>query len=358
MRLFILTDSYFANQGSLIYQKAWDMVEAGMSLDMAHFYIVGDAIPSNYVNLFESHSNNNEYAKVEIVRYQEAQKLMSSLTNLIIVHFGSDIKGSERFPHYFIPLSHPIDNHSLSLLQHWLQKRKFESFIKKSINTICLNEWVLNTIKSTHPKYAYKARLGYLPTAPLPVYEWQHLAACKDEIAGGNHYFLAFIPLSEMVDTLKEFSIFKKWQKTSMALVLVFENEAICAKAKNLLKGYKFREAIFILSKTELKKEWIAATYAALWSGAHFDSSFLMEEAIQFHIPLLLNANSSLPDSWQKAGEYFDFSPKMALSNHFKLYYKDEVYRQARSNMGHAWLNQQNTNGELQFEAKLPMCLK
>jgi hypothetical protein len=358
MRLFILTDSNFTNSGPLIYQKTWDLVEAGMSLDMVHYYIVGDAIPANYVHLFSSHSSYNEYAKVEIVGNQQAQKLMASLTNVIIIHFGSELKGSERFPHYFIPLWHPICNHSLTLLQNWLQNRKFESFIKNSINTICLNEWVLNTIKSAHPKYAYKASLGYLPTTPLPVFEWQHLAACKDEIAGGNNYFLAFFPLSEMVATLKEFSVFKKWQQTSMALVFVFENEAICTKAKSLLKGYKFREAIFILSKTDLKKEWIAATYAALWSGANFDSSFLMEEAVQFHIPLLLNTNNNLPDSWVKAGEYFDFSPKLALSNHFKLYYKDEVYRQARSNMGHAWLNQQNTNGELQFDAKLPMCLK
>jgi hypothetical protein len=358
MRLFILTDSNFTNSGSLIYQKTWDLIEAGMSLDMAHFYIVGNAIPANYVRLFSSHSNYNEYAKVEIVGYQAAQKLMASLTNVIIIHFGADLKGSERFPHYFIPLWHPIFNRSLSLLQNWLQNRKFESFLKKSINTICLNEWVLNTIKLAHPKYAYKASLGYLPTTPLPVFEWQQLAACKDEIAGGNNYFLAFIPLSEMIATLKEFSIFKKWQQTSMALVFVFENEAICAKAKSFLKGYKFKEAIFILPKSGLKKEWIAATYAALWSGAHFDSSFLMEEAVQFHIPLLLNTNNNLPDSWGKAGEYFDFSTKLALSNHFKLYYKDEVYRQARSNMGHAWLNQQNTNGELQFETKLPMCLK
>lgn len=358
MRLFILTDCHFANPTTLIYQKAWDMVEAGIALDQVHFYIVGDAIPTNYISLFKRHANYNEYSKVEIVSNQEAQKLMISLTNVIIVHFGSYLKGSERFPHYFIPLGHPVCNSNLSLLQNWLQQRKLESFIKKSINTICLNEWVLNTIKSAHPKYAFKARLGYLPTAALPVFEWQHLAACKEEIAGGNNYFLAFLPLAEMVATLKEFSIFKKWQQTSMALVFVFENDTICAKAQLLLKGYKFKEAIFILSKSNLKKEWLASTYAALWSGSNFDNSFLIEEAVQYHIPLLFNTTCNLPVSWEKAGEYFDFSPKMALSNHFKLYYKDEVYRQARSNMGHAWLNQQNTNGELQFDSKLPMCLK
>ena len=358
MRLFILTDSFFANSASLIYQKAWDLVEAGKPMDQVHFYIVGDAIPANFTNLFNSHSNYNEYTNVEIVSFQEAQKLMTTITNAVIVHFGAELKGSEKFPQYFIPLGHPNYNGDLSLLQNWVQQRKFELFIKKSIKTICLNEWVLETIKTTHPKYAFKASLGYLPTAALLIFEWHHLAACKDEITAGNNYFLAFIPLNEMIATLKEFSIFKKWQQTAMALVFVFENEATCAKAKSLLKGYKFMESIFVLPKSNLKKEWIAATYAALWSGVNFDSSFLMEEAVQYHIPLLLNTNSHLPDAWSKAGEYFDFSPKLSLSNHFKLYYKDEVYRQARSNMGHAWLNQQNTNGELQFDWKLPMCLK
>ncbi len=358
MRLFILTNSYFANDTSLIYQKALDLVQAGISMDQAHFYIVGDSIPTNYTNLFNTHSTYNEYNSVEIITNYEAQRLMGSLTNVIIVHFGADLKGSERFPHYFIPLWHPSSINNKSLLQNWLQNRKLGSYIKKSTHTICLNEWILNTIKLAYPKFAFKALSGYLPTAALPVFEWQHLAASKAEIAGGNNYFLAFMPLIEMVTTLKEFSIFKKWQKTSMSLVFIFENEAICAKAKLLLKGYKFKDAIFILAKPNLKREWIAATYAALWSGAHFDSSFLMQEAVQFHIPLLLNTNNELPDSWLKAGEYFNFSPKLALSNHFKLYYKDEVYRQARSNMGHAWLNQLNTNGELEFDSKLPMCLK
>lgn len=358
MRLFILTDTQFAIPSALIYQKTLDLVEAGLQLDQVHFYIVGDAISANYISLYNSHANYNEYAKVEILSTQEAQKRLTSLTNVVIVHFGSSLKNADRFSHYFIPLGHPICNSYLSLLQNWLQKRTVDSYIKKSTNTICLNEWALDTIKLVHPKFSHKILLGYLPAAKLPKFEWNELAACKDELVGGNNYFLAFVPLSELVSTLKEFSIFKKWQQTAMALVFVFDTDTNCAKAALLLKGYKFKESIFVVNKSNFKSVWLAAAYCALWSDVKFDAGFVIKEAIYYDIPLLFNAKIGLPESWLKAGESFDFSIKLALSNHFKLYYKDEVYRQARCNMGHAWLNQQNTNGELQFDKKLPMCLK
>jgi hypothetical protein len=63
-----------------------------------------------------------------------------------------------------------------------------------------------------------------------------------------------------------------------------------------------------------------------------------MEWGIFYDIPLLFNFIKSQPDSWNKAGSVFSFSEQSALASHFKLYYKDEVYRQARARMGKEWL--------------------
>ena len=108
---------------------------------------------------------------------------------------------------------------------------------------------------------------------------------------------------------------------------------------------------------SQFKMEWLAATYAIIWSVVSFDKTYLMEWAVLYDIPLLFNHHIHQPVSWLQAGEVFDFSVSMALSNHFKLYYKDEVYRQSRASMGRTWLADLYANAALNVPFKLPSSL-
>jgi hypothetical protein len=84
--------------------------------------------------------------------------------------------------------------------------------------------------------------------------------------------------------------------------------------------------------------------------------------AIEYDIPLLFNndenQNESLPTAWQQAGEQFSFEEKGGLSNHFKLYYKDEVYRQGRARMGKDWLTDLYAEKKNTALVKIPLALK
>jgi hypothetical protein len=180
--------------------------------------------------------------------------------------------------------------------------------------------------------------------------EWAQLAAAKDALTNGNNYFLCFAPIERMVAILKEFSLFKKWQQTTMNLVLIVENERALEKAFLLLQGYKFKQDIVIHAAASLCREWIAASYVVLMEGVHFSTSIWIETAIQYDVPLLIDEQVSLPSTWLTAGEVFLFSEPTLLSNHFKLYYKDELYRQSRARMGKRWLesiNESNGTQEL-----------
>jgi hypothetical protein len=161
---------------------------------------------------------------------------------------------------------------------------------------------------------------------------------------------------------LKEFSIFKKWQQTNMVLVFIFENEKEVAQAETLLAGYKFKDAILIKSISNMDLTWIAATYVILFNKIYFDKTSLIEMAIEYDIPLLFNnaenQNESLPTAWQQAGEQFSFEEKGGLSNHFKLYYKDEVYRQGRARMGKQWLTDLYTEKKSAGLVQIPLTLK
>lgn len=355
MRIFILIDTPWAASPKIVHQNILSILEASVELDQAHFYIVGNEIDKEYLVAYQQLSKTNSLA-LDMIDKQEAIRIIPSITNAVVVHFGDTLKGSDRFAHYFIPLAHP-HCFQLTAFKKWVQQRNFKKYLQQATATLCVNEWIqadltiweqrINTIQS-----------AYLPLPTLVTYDWMAIEKTKEAIAGGNPFFIAFVELDEVVATLKEFSIFKKWQQTSMSLVLILKNQQMVEQANQKLKGYKFKEAIFIYSKPSVEADWLAATYAILWSSVHFEVSNWVQWAIKYNIPLLFNTNIKMPDHWAKAGDVFDFTAPLALSNHFKLYYKDEVYRQARANMGNAWLNQLQSDASTKLPIKIPAYFK
>jgi len=179
-----------------------------------------------------------------------------------------------------------------------------------------------------------------LPAPHLPTYEWSDLAMAKSRNTNGDAYFMAFTSVSEIVGVLKEFSIFKKWQQTSMAILFVCKDAKELAKAQALVKGYKYRNAVFFKSLDELEIIDFAAAYLSVWSVYLPYYTRMLQWSAGLGLPILLNSKTHWPIAYKTSGECFDFTELQGLSNHFKLYYKDEVYKQTRSNYGHAWLNQ------------------
>ena len=356
MRLFILTSSKFSIPRVLLCQKVLDIIELGLGSAQIHFYIVGDQLPDSLLNL-EQHNE-----AVTIINEAAAEKLIKEVTHAAIIHFGATLKGSDRFAQFFIPLSHPSLLPSVSILAKWSLSNAFKKFLKKSVATYAINEWAVRFLKNKYTSYTTKIQEAYLPIQSLPIYEWAALADAKSSLTDGANYFLAFQPLDAFVDMLKEFSIFKKWQQTNMALVFIFENDKEVAKAKALMSGYKFKEAIVLKSMFDIDSTWIAACYATLFSDIHFDKTSWIEMAIEYGIPLLFNndenQNEAIPISWQQAGEQFSFEEKGGLSNHFKLYYKDEVYLQGRARMGKQWLSALYAEKKYAGLVHIPLMLK
>ena len=84
--------------------------------------------------------------------------------------------------------------------------------------------------------------------------------------------------------------------------------------------------------------------------------------AIEYNIPLLFNNDenqtSIVPVVWQQVCEQFSFEEKGGLSNHFKLYYKDEVYLQGRARMGKQWLSALYEEKKKAGLVKIPLAIK
>jgi hypothetical protein len=332
MRLFLITPSQWVASNAILHQKVIDLVEAGVPIAQLHIYIVGDPIPSTIVDHFR------HLDQVRFLSTSQAEKLITEVTNAKVLHFGNTLKGSATFPQYFLPLSHPGLVTNPSFFKRIQQRFQFQRWLRKATAVYVTNDWALKSLQKQFPQYTSSFKQVYLPSQPIPHFEWHQLCAVRDMLTNGTNYFLCYTQVDYFVALLKEFSIFKKWQKTTMALVVILSTSQQVAAAKLLLKGYRYKDAIVLKHAEKLDMDWVAGAYALVLDHIDFDLTASMEWAVQSDVPVLLNEASLPPTAWINAGEVFMFSENLALSNHFKLYYKDEVYRQSRARMGKEWL--------------------
>jgi hypothetical protein len=275
---------------------------------------------------------------ISLATTSEAHLIIKKASKATAVHFGTNMNWARKHPVYFFPIAIPSDFTKLSFLSKILLKRNFNKWLAKTTKILCSNEWALSTLQNAYPECNNKIQQVNLPLQPPNQFAWNELFEVKEQLTKGNNYFLIFASAERFVAILKEFSIFKKWQQTTMNLVVVLENKQQVEKASVLLQGYKFREDIVIHTQDDVCIDWIAASYAVLWEGVDASKTKWIENAIQYDVPLLFDKQIKLPTAWLDAGEIFLFSESQALSNHFKLYYKDEVYRQSRARMGKRWM--------------------
>jgi hypothetical protein len=336
MRLFIIAHNQLGIPAVQIQAKIKELLQGlEQSLD-TQVYVVGEHFPSSFIQFCY---DQNE---VTIIEQKEADKMMKQITNAAIIHFGSNVNGAKSFPQYFIPLLLPEHIQGVGKIEAYLLKRRFKKWLQNAFKVICINDWIKEAIIQFYPGLNYTIVDCCVPITAPKSFEWYELSSAKDKLTQGDNYFLVFAPAARLVSILKEFSIFKKWQHTTMRLVFIVETDKELIRAHELLKGYKFKEAVSIHLAEDLSLEWIAATYSILWEDINYLKANWIEYAVQYDIPMLFDHQIGLPETWIKAGEVFDFSAQQALSNHFKLYYKDEVYRQARARMGREWNSQLN----------------
>jgi len=313
MDVFIVVPTVFNVPSVVLHQQIMDWAMYEQTQQVASIVIVGGepialAQKKGFVQMSEA----------------AAIPLLANSKEAKILHFGYRLKGADKWPQYFIPLYDPNEDTSLGFLKKWKAKQAYKKFVKQATQTIYVHEGA--------------------PLSTLPTYDWSMLAATKDQLTEGHPYFLAFLSADELVHVLKEFSIFKKWQQTNMCIVLVMQNQEQLTKAAQVIKSYKFKEAVILVEMANCTLAWMAAAYLSIWSNCLLYHSYMMKWSAFWEVPLLINEQQTrLPLAWHQAGEIFDFSEKMGLSNHFKLYYKDEVYRQSRAQMGIAWLTTINS---------------
>lgn len=320
MRIFIQLDDVFAPNLPILEPLLLDLMgmiatEPVHTIEIQHRIYLVSALPKP-----------QEKMAVEWVHPKDTAALIADSSASALVHFGPVALWAKQLPSYFIPLTIPYLTGHLSWAKSWLEKKRFNQTMQRAKKVFALDEW--------HAQNREGVERLHLEKAALPSFEWSQLAPVRSALTDGNQYLLAFVAVQDILPIVKAFSVFKKWQLSTMSLVFVMDTDAEKDKAANLLLGYKYKDAVELVAVSKFKLEWIAAAYLTIFSGMNSHRFQFLTYSMRYQIPFLMHHDKAAANFFvtemAESGEYFDFNQPDLLANHFKLYYKDEMYRAAK----------------------------
>lgn len=228
------------------------------------------------------------------------------------------------FKHY---PNHIPKNH-LAYYKYFTQK-----FIDKAKHIVTLSQFSKQDIVSTYIVEHNKIDVAYCAAKSIFIpLDYNEIEQVKDGYADGRAYFLfvgGFHPRKNLMTVLKAFSLFKKWQRSNMKLLIagavVVQYDDILTK----LKTYKYREDIVLLDHIDETKlaRITASAYCVLYPSFFEGLSLPIIEAMQCAVPIITSNNSSMPEIGGDAALYINPDEADELAEKMQLIYKDENLR-------------------------------
>ncbi|ANI88593.1 hypothetical protein A9P82_04390 [Arachidicoccus ginsenosidimutans] len=199
------------------------------------------------------------------------------------------------------------------------------TYSESAIDTLAT---ILNSCLSAKIKTLYP-----LPRKIFSVLNWDEREKAKAAFSNGEEYFLlksSGDDITEIVLYLKAFSYFKKWQKSSMKLVLLASEELLNnAKFKEIFSTYHFREDVVFYSQMAREDYHLllAAAYGFLMlTGRDSDLPYLLE-SFQCGTPALTYTSNSIKEIADDAPYYFLGKSYTDIAQGMIAMYKSEMMR-------------------------------
>jgi glycosyltransferase involved in cell wall biosynthesis len=219
-------------------------------------------------------------------------------------------------------------------LHYHFYKRYTPLFLRRAKSIATVSHFSKEDLVSTYKVPEQKIKVVY--NGVKEIFEpttVEEQAAIKEKYTGGTEYFMyagAIHPRKNLVNLFKAFSIFKKWQKSSMKLVLAgrlaWKNDAFL----DLLKTYRYRNDVVLLPYIEdegLLAQLVAAAYAFVYPSLFEGFGVPVAEAMRCGVAVLTSKDSAMQEISQGAALYFDPANVADMADALMRIYKDETLR-------------------------------
>lgn len=205
-------------------------------------------------------------------------------------------------------------------------------FLKKAKVIAALTNFIKEEIISTYNIPARKITvIGSAADSSFKPLYWEEREKVKEQYAQSCEYFVftgSLNPAKELMNLLKAFSIFKKWQKTNMKLVVILQAGEYNDQAKKI-NSYKYKNDIFFaenLSKHELTQV-TGGAYAMIFPSLYEGFGVAVLEAMQSEVPVITSSHSSMSEIAGDAALYANSESPEEIADQMKRIFKDEQLR-------------------------------
>lgn len=222
----------------------------------------------------------------------------------------------------------------------WFYQLFTKRFLYKAKKLVTVSEFSKTDIIQQYQIPAEKitvvsgaAREGFQPI------DWQEKESVKNGHADGREYFLftgGIHPRKNLMNLLKAFSLFKKWQHSNMKLLiagrLAWQYDDILTK----LKSYKYRNDVVLLDylPDDQLMKITAAAYAVVYPSFFEGFGLPIIEAMQSGVPVITSNSSSMPEVGGDAALYADPNQPDEIAKQMLNLYRDETLRNQLAEKG------------------------
>jgi glycosyltransferase involved in cell wall biosynthesis len=239
--------------------------------------------------------------------------------------------------------------HDLAFLEHpnfiakshlWYYKRYTPKFIAKSKTIVTVSNFSKAQIME---KYAVtNEKINVVTNAANVLYQpisWEAQNTIKEKYTNGLAYFICVTsihPRKNIIQLLKAFSIFKKWTKSNMQLVLVGRQAWQNDKFEKLIQSYKYKDDVKLLGylPTTEVAALVASAYGTVYPSLFEGFGVPIIEAMQCHTPVVASNNSGMLEAGGDAAYYANPNEANAIATQMQLMYKNEDLRSQKIAQG------------------------
>ncbi len=178
-------------------------------------------------------------------------------------------------------------------------------------------------------------KLNLVNFAASPIFhpgDWEEKQNIKENYSGGKEYFLSIGPVhprKNLRNLLKAFSIFKKWQKSNMQLLITggvaWDQEAFVQS----IETYKYREDLKLLGYVPAMEyaRIIASANALIYPSYYGILGLPMLEAMQSGVPVVSSRRAGFAETAGGAALFVDPENVQDIADKMMTVYKDEQLR-------------------------------
>lgn len=210
----------------------------------------------------------------------------------------------------------------------FFSKKYFTQFIALSRKIFFTEMFLQNLFTSTFKVDKKKSELIFhgLGKEYKPLNFLQKMAAIT-RFSRDNEYFLVLVSpdtVAQLTIVLKAFSIFKKWQRSSMNLVLLLFKIPDQDLIPNF-EQYKFREKVIIMQADEGEEKVLAmgGAYSVIYMAASISPEPFGLNALCAGVPIITIDNEFARSAYGHAALYCTFN-EQSLAEQMQILYKNE----------------------------------